>query len=272
MLLDSGINNEPGIGNDAAKVVADSIHNSRVKEMGMVLLTKRTRIVDDDGTDVEECDRLTEEVSANLQLKLARCIVVFFELLHLLIARNRDLLLNLIQERKKAEGGSSLAGSAARNNVAGKDTINQGGAENWRRPQRRTLHPKLESSSSLGAKSNDGVRATRSTAEDVLRKTPDERRSVKLHPEDVGAAVAGSVATGGGSGRTDAAIAVQSELQRAFISLAKAIHPLVSGVLGSETPRWLKHCCQDSYFSSYAYRHTKIRKFFPHICCNVAGR
>lgn len=234
--------------------------------MGMVLLAKRTRVTEDEGTDLEEYDRLTDEECAKLQVKLARCIVVYLELLHLLIARNRDLLLNLIQERKKVEGGSSVAGSVTRNTAGGKETINQVGAETWRRLQRKSLHSKLESSSSLGARSNEGVRTSRSMNDDnTLRKTPDDRKFGKYYPEDVGISTASGLGAGGGSGKTDAAIAVQSELQRAFIALTRSIYPVVSGILGSETPRWLKHSCQDSYFSSYAYRHTKIRKFLQDI-------
>merc|ERR1712032_1037381 len=60
------------------------------------------------------------------------------------------------------------------------------------------------------------------------------------------------------SSRTDNAIAVQSELQRSFLSMTKTLHPLISAVISSECPRWLKLCCQDSYFSSYTYRQTRI--------------
>jgi hypothetical protein len=61
------------------------------------------------------------------EVELARYIAVYQELLPLLIARSRDLLLNLIHERKKVEGGSSVAGSVTRNTVGGKDTINKKG-------------------------------------------------------------------------------------------------------------------------------------------------
>ena len=105
--------------------------------MGMVVLTKRARLTEDDGMDLEECDRLTDEECAKLQVKLARCIVVYLELLHLLIARNKDLLLNLIQERKKGEGGSSIDGGVTRNTTGGKDTINQPGTDSWRRVLRK---------------------------------------------------------------------------------------------------------------------------------------
>jgi hypothetical protein len=62
--------------------------------------------------------------------------------------------------------------------------------------------------------------------------------------------------------RTDSAIGIQRELQLAFISLAKDLYPMIHGILESDTPRWLKQCCQDNYFSAYTYRQTKIRKYF----------
>ena len=60
--------------------------------------------------------------------------------------------------------------------------------------------------------------------------------------------------------RTDSAIAVQSELQRTFIGLARTIYPLVYSTIRAETPRWLKLACHDGYFSSGTYRQTRICK------------
>lgn len=64
--------------------------------------------------------------------------------------------------------------------------------------------------------------------------------------------------TGGPNDRTDSAIAVQSELQRAFISMSKVLYPLLSATVHGETPRWLKLCGQENYFSSGTYRQTRI--------------
>ena len=55
------------------------------------------------------------------------------------------------------------------------------------------------------------------------------------------------------------AIAIQSELQRNFISMAKDLYSMVLGILGRDTPKWLKYACQESYFSSGTYRTTKLR-------------
>ena len=51
---------------------------------------------------LESYDRLSDNEIEKLQLKLARLVVVFFELLHLLITRNRQRLLDVMQERKKS--------------------------------------------------------------------------------------------------------------------------------------------------------------------------
>ena len=64
--------------------------------------------------------------------------------------------------------------------------------------------------------------------------------------------------------RTDSAIGIQRELQLAFISLAKDLYPMIHGILEIDTPRWLKQCCQDNYFSAYTYRGAKIRKYASH--------
>lgn len=58
--------------------------------------------------------------------------------------------------------------------------------------------------------------------------------------------------------RTGSAIAVQGELQRAFINMAKALYPKVQGIMQSDTPRWFKQCAQDSYFSLGTYKQTKV--------------
>jgi hypothetical protein len=82
-------------------------YSSRVKEMGTSLLRKNTNIdCEEEDDDVTQShDRLSEDEIKKYQLKLARSLVVFIELLHLLISRNRDLLLDVIQTRKRAEGG-----------------------------------------------------------------------------------------------------------------------------------------------------------------------
>ena len=81
--------------------MSECIHSSRVKEIGTVLLRKNTGVRQDDDDILQSYDRLSEEEVQKFQLKLARSLVVFMELLHLLIARNRDLLLEVVQKRKQ---------------------------------------------------------------------------------------------------------------------------------------------------------------------------
>lgn len=68
--------------------------------------------------------------------------------------------------------------------------------------------------------------------------------------------------------RTDSAIAVQSELQRAFISLCKALYKSVQGVMREETPRWFKQSGQDNYFSLGTYKQTVI-PIAEELCFNA---
>ena len=112
-------------------VVVRSIHSSQVKEIGVSLMNvsellffglvtsaeiKLTivscvlqKVSGEDEKNpmsdfaLDSYDRLSDGEIGKLQLKLARLIVVFFELLHLLITRNRQRLLDVMQERKKTE-------------------------------------------------------------------------------------------------------------------------------------------------------------------------
>jgi hypothetical protein len=103
-------NFEPGIGTDTAKAVADCIHSSHVEDIGLALLKKESDLMEgDDSADFTlDYDRLSEYQATKFQLQLARLILTFVELLHLLIARNRNMLLNVFQERKK---GIDLVGN-----------------------------------------------------------------------------------------------------------------------------------------------------------------
>lgn len=239
----SKTNFEPGIGTDAAKVVADCIHSSRVKEIGLALLKKESDLVEgEQSTDFSlDYGRLSEEEVKKLQRKLSRVIITFVELLHVLIARNRDLLLNIIKKRKEsneivgniiAGGGSSVRGfsRAASTGLRTDATIHKNPSSHKR-------------SSTDGNQSDTGIRSeTRSTHNHM---PSDDQQSYQ------------SAFTAAGV-RTDSAIAVQSELQRSFIKLVKDLHPRLHGILQSETPRWLKQCTVENYFSQGIYQQTKV--------------
>ena len=217
--------------------------------MGVFLLKKNTNVEEeDDGDALQSYDRLGEDEVKKLQLKLARSIVVFVELLHLLIARNRDLLLDVIQERKKGESEPQHA--YTRSLTRGEFYGGTLGSDRSFPTRQRSLGPYDSLSSQDGkSKGEEG-----STARSHVRN-----RSDKSDNDGSGNSMASSVIE---KARTDSAIAVQSELQRSFISLAKVLHPMILGIMGTETPRWLKQSCQDNYFSAYTYRQTKIRKCF----------
>ncbi len=240
-----GINYDPGIGIEAAKVVSDCIHSSRVKEMGLYLLKKNTNFEEEEeGDPLHRYDRLSEDVVKKLQLRLARSLVVFMELLHLMVARNRELLLEVIQERKKGGETSSRHSHSASNvslsdgrsnrSVATRQGSTANGYESFADLKRgedsnRPYHRKKESASqAFGSLGNDDC--------------------------SIASALTSEKA------RTDSAIGIQSELQRAFISLAKELHPKILGIMGSDSPHWLKQCSLDTYFSAYTYRNVKTRK------------
>lgn len=202
----------------------------------------------------QNADRLMDEEVRKLQGKLARVIVVFMELLHLLIARNRDLLLNVIQERRKDSTSSFPPPPTNKSAIGRSQSVIGGTNANSRGLNRPSSYDSHEKKGIIRSISEDtsAVRSQQDAGDDQSQATV-------------------SLAPGGGAGnvRTDSAIAVQSELQRAFISLAKALYPGVSGIIKSDTPRWLKQCCQENYFSLGTYRHTRIRKNFFRCLCDL---
>lgn len=257
---------ERGIGNAAAKVVADCIHSSRVKEMGITLLKQHGYVAEEAESDYGalgfDYAKLPEEEVRILQIKLARAIVVFIEMLHLLIARNRDLLLAVVEARKESFGGTYTAASSSR----------PGSMTDWSPapPPRRNTRAQsagaappgqhLRSSSNPHSLVSPGKPKTPQLL--TMQSMPLGNDSSNHEPHHRRKQTDGSASLSMGStmtnDKTDLAIAVQSELQRAFVSMCKALHPNISRILESETPRWLKQCSQDNYFSSYTYRQTSI--------------
>lgn len=297
-----GQNAEPGIGSDAAKVVADCIHSSDVKEMGLTLLHKNSDFMEgDNSTDFSlDYDRLTEDEIRRLRLKIARIIVVFIELLHLLIARNRDLLLDVIQERKRGyDALGSLNPPSVRSNSYGRSVslgdssstdrlYTQGssrretvGTTSYRDGRTGRDHQSVSSEiiqtsrpPNVDPKSKKQRAASDQVAtQTAKRATPNERSSSeqfagsmnkRVAPNDDDKSAASTPGT-----RTDSAIAVQSELQRAFISLCKSLHPRIQGIMVEDTPKWLKQCTQDSYFSLGTYKQTRI-PIAEELCFNAS--
>ena len=272
MVVDcSGVNSDPGIGIEAAKVVSECIHSSRVKEMGVSLLRKNENVEEDDDDVLQSYDRLGEDEVQNFQLKLARALVVFMELLHLLISRNRDLLLDVIQSRKKSEIGSLLPGSKHARDVSlgSYPTVNKSGVgRSISTPGPYT--PSADRSRHGGdhqRRSSVSVEVASSSTDGRSREDGRSRDDVSLKSRKFGEDYSANTMTslkdsGNDRARTDSAIGIQRELQLAFINIAKELHPMVHGIMQSDTPRWLKQSCQDNYFSQYTYRQAKIRKFY----------
>lgn len=223
---------DQGLSANAAKVLADCIHSSGVKQIGKSFLTVNTQPDDsnnDAGMMMYESSKtvLSEEEIEKVQIKLARIIVIFLEMLHLLIARNRDVLLGVVQARKRKGGDTSsmASGSVPATSRTGSNM-----------------------KSHIGRQSNDSYYYDRSSG-DIMGKSivAENQVSYGHHSNN--------------SDRTDAAIGVQSELQRGFIGLVKALSPSILDTINNEAPRWLRQCHQENYFSSGLYRQAVIRKF-----------
>ena len=219
--------------------------------MGLYLLKKNTNFEEEEEVDaLQSYDRLAEDEVKKLQLRLARSLVVFMELLHLIIARNRELLLEVIQERKRGDSSTRHGHSLI---VARGDLSLSDGKSN-------------RSVGTRQSNANDSMSDLKARGEESSRshhrgKASSSQGFGSLANDDY--SVASVFASE--KARTDCAIGIQSELQRAFISLAKELHPKILGIMATETPRWLKQCTQDNYFSAYTYRNVKIRKFFVGI-------
>jgi hypothetical protein len=230
------------IGPSAEKVLADCIFLCKVKELGVALLSTNTGYAAE--FDDEEAaqpmmggrhGRLTDEEVVKFQHSLARSIGIYLELLHLLIARNRDLLLVVVKTRKREERQQKISSAGSVSLPASPGSVTRAS---------RHFHRKVDSGADF---------ASQSAAQAEQYYNADEEDHV-----DVASIGSGYKMNRNGNEKIDAAIAVQSELQRAFISQAKILYPIISNVLYSETPRWLKACTQDGYFSSGAYRQTRL--------------
>jgi Dock homology region 2 len=239
------MSNGPGIGTDASKIVADCIHNSHVKEIAATMLIDPSNLVRNPD---ESDDCLLEEEVYKLQLKLARLVVTFIELLHLLIAKNREELLEVIKDRKKGEGssrqhqGSSTNGSnrvfIRAQSLGPQNTVSAVGP-GWppAGPPSIDQNPILQRQISEGLQLEHRPHRAAGGSED--------NHSFQ------------STITNPGL-RTDSAIAVQSELQRSFIGLTKSLHQKIHYVMRDETPSWLAQCSQEHYFSRGTYKNNRM--------------
>ncbi|GAX19245.1 hypothetical protein FisN_4Lh171 [Fistulifera solaris] len=255
-----GTNADPGIGTEAAKVVVDSIHSSHIKEMGLSLLrnTSEPQQENDDAIFLTSFDRHTEDEIHKLQIKFAKLIVVFLELLHVLIARNRSALLEIIQERKPRDSDKKVPATASISKANNKSS-----AEHMRTGSTSSGGFGITTPGSLtgqdphfrqpsGSSSTGQRRHTAKSSEDSNSKQNPQSHHKKVLSEDLNS-VHSNLSSPAGV-RADSAIAVQSELQRSFTNLVKALQPNLQVILQNGFPRWLKQCTQENYFSSGGYR------------------
>ena len=212
--------NIQSIGPSAIKVVASCIYHSRVKDIGQMMLRKK---IDEENSATTDkgfhLERLSDDEMSQESVKLARAIVIFMELVHVLIGRNRDLLLSFVESRKKREG-SSISGAA--NHFL--STSSPG-----RTFGSMSMYDTYSYVSSDGKGFDDGV-----------------------------VSIANGLGSVGPGERVDKTMAIQRELQIAFVAMTKTLYPLLRNIIESETPRWMKFCSQEHYFSSGLYRQTRI--------------
>ncbi len=260
-----------GLNAESAKLVMECIHSSGVKQIGTSFLAVDLSS-EDAGISVEEpnigtgmfsqYESLNEVEIERVQAKLARMIITFLELLHLLIARNRDVLLTVVQARKRRGGGETPSVASC---------FDHDGYTSRQRTNSQSFSPVREHGE-LGTIDHDqGYLHERHSSEIVGRSIITE--NTESHTNHC--------QSSNFSDRTDSAIGVQSELQRGLISLVKALSPHLLDTLNNEVPRWMLRCCQENYFSSGLYRTADIRKpvsllalswnepFFAHVMISL---
>ncbi len=227
-LFHTGGQRNQGLNADSAKLVMESIHSSGVKRIGITFLSVNVSSGESNtGPGMySPYESLDEGEIERVQAKLARMIVTFIELLHLLIARNRDVLLTVVQARKRKGGDASSVASGS-------------------------VHGGYAATPRAGSYSFSPMKRHRDRNEVDSGYLYD-----RAHSDIMG----GQGHISHASDRTDSAIGVQSELQRGLISLVKALSPHLLDTLNNEVPRWLRSCCQDNYFSSGLYRQADIRE------------
>jgi len=219
-----------------AKVLADCIHSSGVKQVGVSFLSIHAQSEDANGESghYSPYERLTDVEVEKLQTKLARIIVTFLELLHLLIARNRHVILAAVQARKR-RGGDAVSITSGSNEGTGSSRFGiHNSAHKYEEGQDDLSTSQFKPGGEIMGKS---VTTSKSTSHKVTS-----------------------------SDRTDAAIGIQSELQRGFVSLVRALLPKLLDTINTEVPRWARQCCQENYFSSGLYRQADIREYFALRC------
>ena len=218
-----------GIGTSAIKVVADCIHSSRIKECGLSMLQHTPEEVD----TFDDEGKIRSGETIKTQRKLARACVIFIELLHILLGRNRDLLLTAVEARNRRDASSTES-------LSGKGGDGYNNTPNFTIPS--NLSPGRMSTSHYETQSS------------VFH----ENLGTITRGYDDGHTYYGACSISCATEKTDKAMALHSVLQESFISMTRALHPLILRTINSETPRWMKLCCQDNYFSSGTYRQTRI--------------
>ena len=245
-----------------------------MKELGQSLLSRTGHMADaddiGDGTLILQYMKLSPSELSRYQVKLARSIIMFMELLHLLIARNRDLLLEVVQARKRSMRTSTSVGSTSAHRVFRRGT----GGGQVSSPESVSHYTSAGNQNGSTTKSvysaskhRQDLREQRASmgtgyvthdTESIRSRNAANETDGSVNIAGVGGGASVASTAGGPNDRTDSAIAVQSELQRAFISMSKVLYPLLSATVPGETPRWLKLCGQENYFSSGTYRQTRI--------------
>ena len=237
-----------GIGKEAAKILVDALHQSRICSMAVKVLSSKSLYSQRSNRKLEI---LNEEEIVQLKCQLSRGIVMFLELLHTLLVKNRELLLDWVAQRKlRAEEDRDTFNSNS-NHRSFSHNFGQG------------IMPKFSAShmhrSHHGSHHSGTYSGTHGTLGSTSSKrSMDEAEANNCNPgeedmENRGEDGTGRVTLAPGE-QLKSAIGVQSELQRSFSSTTRALYPLLTSWLGEEeVPSWIAMSSADGYFASSSY-------------------
>ncbi|GMH54206.1 hypothetical protein TrST_g8868 [Triparma strigata] len=230
-----------GIGKDAAKILVDALHQSRICTMAVKVLSSKSLYQQRSSKRVEV---LPDAEVLTLKRQLSRSMVMFLELLHTLLIKNRELLLAWVARKramKAEEPGSEdlhLHGRTSHRSVAPSYNFGNTVTGVFKNP-----------TAPLNRGTTGSTSGSRTSFTDSVAETEHENEEGTFNPQ--------TTLTPNENLKSD--IGVQSELQRSFSSTTKCLYPLlVTWINEDEVPRWIEMSGMEGYFASSSYKVVKM--------------
>ena len=242
----------------AAKILVDALHQSRICSMAVKVLSSKSLYSQRSNRKLEV---LNEEQIVELKCQLSRGIVMFLELLHTLLIKNRELLLQWVAQRKLHEEQEDRdtfnSNHRSFSHNFGHGIMPKFSASHTHRGSNYgSHHGSHHGSYHSGTYSYSGNLGTQESTSSKRSVDEVEANNSNHSEEDVEnrGEEGTSRATLAPGEQLKSAIGVQSELQRSFSSTTRALYPLLTSWLGEEeVPSWIAMSSAEGYFASSSY-------------------